>query len=135
MLRFCKDRERGRTWLSRPRQRLGALIAPVLAACLCFVPVPTLADFAVSQWSLGVDVDSQPGPSDGRGFYAVQNPFTGAHSASISTAQAAAQYDISWLADSGDFNITAQLGRAGRQLRSGRRPAVRSTFRRQRTWR
>lgn len=118
----CNNRERGRTRVQRPRQLCTRLMPVLVAGCACF-PVPVFADFAVSQWELGVYVDAEPGPSDGRGFYEVQNPFTGAHSASIAEAQAAAQYDISWLVNYGSFNISAQLaaqdGNSVRSLASG----------------
>jgi hypothetical protein len=79
-----------------------------LVVCFACCPGAACADAIVSEWALGVSVDATPGPSDSQTFITVQNPFTGAHSASIPGGQAAAQYDISWLMDYAAFSISAQ---------------------------
>ncbi len=63
----------------------------------------------MSQWGLLVGVDAFPGPSNSHVFTDVQNPFLDSHAASIPGAQAAAEYDISWLINYGSFDIAADL--------------------------
>ncbi len=103
-----------------PSSWLGS--AAIAAAILSAAPLHASA-ITITDWGLSVVVDG-----DGFAFdftNVVQNPFQGSHLAAPPghASRAAAQYDISWLAEFGDFNISAQLaaqdGNSVRSLASG----------------
>ena len=71
------------------------------------------ADLNVQGWGLAVEVDDpETSTYISHAFTTVVNPFLGQHSVALPNSPAttaAAQYDVSWLVNYGDFNISAQL--------------------------
>jgi hypothetical protein len=77
------------------------------------MPAQTRADsFTIENWSIGVSVYRAWPDLAADGSSTVVNPFIASYQVSLPSNPAtfaAAQYDISWLANYGDFNISAQL--------------------------
>jgi hypothetical protein len=108
--------------MASPLRSLQCLVTCV-AALIFFRSSLLYADsFTVQDWGLNVSVYGGSFDIAAASFETPQNPFVDQHAVTLPSNPAtfaAAQYDISWLMDYGDFNISSQLAaQDGHSVRS-----------------